>query len=682
MTGSLGCKALLAAAALALFGCYEVEQPYRPDLTSFKVTVKGVYGARPAADGQRVKFGDEGTPLPVVSSCLKRYGGLEAQVPAEVRGQVDCPYAIPHGEVDLDVEVVALDKHAEQLKDFTGPVAFKVVPGDLSAAYPYRWMTLSSGFGQGVVRVSHLYGEVRVWVADQPPEPIYSSGERVQNDDLPREPDSRTHATGVSAVEWFEDPTLASVQITDGFDNTTSPLQGQFLSIGRPPGSGSARVESCPDDPEHDGKQVMMVVTGIDPSGFFVTDLNACRVREVLTDASGATQVRVPEPGGFYPGTWASMFVYNYSFPDGLDEGDLLWSLNGSVQEFTGTTQLTFPSWNIRDHVRQYPQSEWNKYLGQVPIPEVNLRLCGLDDKQAPFVTDVLCAHNRRSLKVESLESALVKLHNVKLSQKFVNCDQNGDGEVPFFCEQKNEQGTWILGDCTAFDGPSTLSDTEKQELACNVDCVAGQGAVCSERSTFASYGQFVIELAGPGPVEAGLDPSLKAKIERIPVGATAVQSQTPFWEGAELRLWCDAPVRYQFGGPDDDATPSSAQLPAKTLLEHVIGPGEPNLSLLLDGDGSGGPICSVALNTHTRINLITKDAVPELKPDCDPDDPDAEAAQQCRNLRGARYDVIGHLHQVQPARPRWVVLPRDKEDLCCYPGPGLQCPRPIEPCP
>ena len=75
-------------------------------------------------------------------------------------------------------------------------------------------------------------------------------------------------------------------------------------------------------------------------------------------------------------------------------------------------------------------------------------------------------------------------------------------------------------------------------------------------------------------------------------------------------------------------------------------------------------------------FNLLTKDAIPELSIDCSPTDPNADKAQQCRDLRGATFDVIGHLRQVQPARPRWVVIPRDPDDVCCYPGPGLECPR------
>jgi hypothetical protein len=66
---------------------------------------------------------------------------------------------------------------------------------------------------------------------------------------------------------------------------------------------------------------------------------------------------------------------------------------------------------------------------------------------------------------------------------------------------------------------------------------------------------------------------------------------------------------------------------------------------------------------------------------DCREDDPNEERATQCRYLHAATFDITGHLRQVSAARPRWMVLPRDLDDLCCHPGPDMQCPAPIRPC-
>jgi hypothetical protein len=49
--------------------------------------------------------------------------------------------------------------------------------------------------------------------------------------------------------------------------------------------------------------------------------------------------------------------------------------------------------------------------------------------------------------------------------------------------------------------------------------------------------------------------------------------------------------------------------------------------------------------------------------------------------MHSVTFDVVGHLRQIQPARPRWMVMPRDADDLCCHPGTDGQCPRPIKAC-
>ena len=150
---------------------------------------------------------------------------------------------------------------------------------------------------------------------------------------------------------------------------------------------------------------------------------------------------------------------------------------------------------------------------------------------------------------------------------------------------------------------------------------------------------------------------------------------------GIEVRVWCEAPVRLKFGSAQVVATEADLALAANTRLDHLLVDGESHLAVIGDGTAPTGAKCHVAQNTLTRISVVTRDAVPDLRPDCNPEDPDAGAARQCQNFRGARYDVTGHLRQVQAARPRWMVLPRDQDDVCCHPGPGLECPAPIQPC-
>jgi hypothetical protein len=669
---------------LLLSGCMMVPGTQSHPLRSFEVTVTGIWVA-----------GATRSPVPVVSRCIKQYGS-QAAVPVAERGTPACPYAIPRGELEIDVAIVAMGNDGQVLEALDRPVSFRVVPGNLSGDYPFRWAPLIGGRGTGTVKVKHLYGPVRVWVEDGPPERLYVDGEPGGSlNTLPEEPSDRTFATGTSAPLYFDDPSIQRLQIPDGFDNRGSPFVGQFITVGHAPEQGPPLRQSCDEDPANDDKESMLIVTGTDPGGFFVTDLTACRLSEQLVDSTGRTQVRVPEPDGMLPGTYGSMYIYNYSYPEGLDEGDALWTIAGAVQEFSGTTQLVFPSWTVREKVRLLPETEWTKHLRQITPKELNLRICGMDDAPAPYITDIFCGHQSSNLKIESLESALVKVRRVRFSDAFSKCDLNGDGKVPQICDRRpdatGEARYW--GDCN-FDGTSTLSALEEQELACSIDCITGQGAfagesgaeqsgrVCTERTTFLTFGQFVIELPGPGPAEAGLDATLPQRFEKVALGATSARSARAYGPGIQVRVWCDAPARVGFGDDQLVASSADAHLPANTLLEHWFTDGQTHVAVVASGTAVGGATCAVAQNTRTRMQVVTKDSIPELEPDCNPAHPDPARAAECVAFRAARYDVVGHLRQVQAARPRWVLIPRDLNDVCCHPGEGRSCPKPIKACP
>lgn len=704
-------KRLWLLPALALAGCPTLQPPARPQLSSFAVKVEGVFvraGGRP--------------PLPVVSRCQARYGGAD-NVPAEVKGTKDCRYEIPLGEIEIDLTATALDVAGKKIDTFNGPVSFRVLPGDLSGGYSGRWAQAVLGEISATVKSVHQYSEVRVWVEDAPPRPIYDGGALVGDpSNLPAEPLERTWATGASAPIYFDDQTLQSLQQPDGFDNRSSPFVGEFVQVGKNPESGELLLQSCVDDPLRDQQPALMVVTGLDPAGFFVTDISACRLKERTMDSTGAIQVRTPEPpeaclatledGGtapiestdagmgtcqisrkdcatkaacehYLPGTFASMFVYNYNYPDGLYEGDLLFTLAGSIQEFTSTTQLVFPSWSIADSVRSHPPAEWDKWLQYARPYWIGGRTCGWDENAQPFLTDQLCGHNRRNLKMESLESALVTIKEVRFPEVFENCDFNGDGTVPFFCESRDQDGNWIWTSC---DFENVEPEAERIERECTQDCVLGQGKhagkICSELSTFKGFGQLVVEPGPAGPAWAGLDETLAARFHLgiapagIPVGAS--MRLAGFGAGVEVAIVCDQYARYRVGDDTVTAGAADALLEPGNVVRLTLGGTDTSVAFAAMGAAAS---CSVGENTRTRINTMTKDAIPQLNVNCRTDDPDSQAALQCQYLRGATFEVIGHLRHVQPARPRWMLIPRSPLDLCCHPGPGLQCPRPIAKC-
>ncbi|HET9451739.1 MAG TPA: hypothetical protein VFO83_12680 [Aggregicoccus sp.] len=669
-----------AALLLAAPGCYTKSAEAPEGASSFRVELKGIYPADsvPSSTGER-------TALAVEAACVAQHGNDQTQVPAQKRGTDGCRYVIPRGEVEVELSITALDANGETYTGFNGPLAFRVVPGDLSATNSRRWVQMENGYAEGAVRASHVYGEVRVWVEDAPVHVDYvdggvrldtNGGVPVEGQLPAQEPASYSYATGISRIVLFEEPTLAKAQQPDGFDNKFSPFMGQFLKIGRSPEAGAPLLHSClPDDPNN-GKEMKLVVTGTDPSGFFVTDVTSCRIPEVRSGTS-----IMLEPSGYFPGTYGSMFIYNYNYPEGLDRGDILWTLSGSVTEFSGATQMTFPAWTVRERVRQVERDPnlWEKHI---PAPvELNLRTCALSNQFSPFVTDELCAYSNSNVKVESLESALVKVKNVRFPELMVSCDLNGNGEIPFFCQTKDADGNWTWGECPG----GTLSANDVAERTCNAECTTSRGAyagkVCAERTTYTSFGQFVVEMAGPGPAEARLDDSVPERIQRVTVSAAAARTARGSAAGSQLRVWCNVPVRVAFGPSTVTATTADTLLAANTRLEHTVVDADGYASFLAEGATTLESACWVGANARTKISLVTKDAAPELNPDCDPADADATKAEQCRALRAATYDVVGHLRQIQAGRPRWLILPRDAGDLCCYPGEGLSCPKPIKSC-
>jgi hypothetical protein len=675
-----------------------IPAPEPKDLNSFQVDIKGWY----------LGTGATRTPLPVISTCVTRYGSQTA-VPEEVRGTKECAFAIPRGDIEVDVIATALTGAGAVKGDFASPVSFKIVPGDLTGDYANRWAMAQAGVSSATIRAAHPFSEVRVWAENSPPKLIYSDGGVGGTvSALPVEPQTYTYASGLSKAVFFEDPTIAKIQIPDGFDNRSSPFVGEFMTIGKNPESGETLLQSCSDDAVRDQKPALMVVTGTDPSGFFVTDVSACRQVE-LTQEGTTTVVRVPEPkeacvptgstrtcaisgksctadtdcNSYLPGTFGSIFIYNYSFPDGLDEGDLLFTIAGAAQEFTSTTQFTFPSWTIAEKVRELPEEQWTKWIKLAPPVPIQGRTCGGDNTADAFLTDELCGHNRRNLKMESLESGLVSLKNVRLPEVFAQCDVNGDVTVPFFCEQKDPALGWLWGSCAFGEVEPPIDQQERQ---CHQDCVFGTGPFqnqrCAEKSTFVGFGQFPVEMSPYGLASAGMDETLPARFQTIPVAAAAARSASPYQTGQEMAVGCDTDVRIAFGDSVVTANGTSDQLKKGHILYHRVNGIEGYVSVIADGPAAANARCSVSLNSRTLINLVMKDAIPELQPDCSESDADAAKARTCQLLHQATYDVVGHLRHVQPARPRWVVLPRDVRDVCCHPGPLGECPKPIQPCP
>ncbi len=624
----------------------------------------------------------------------------------------------------------------------TPPDTFRKVANRVrTAGYENRYKQAVNGEVRGVLRVLHQYGQARVWLENAPPKEIFDGGFTNSPERLPAADTSYSFATGSSPIIWFEEQTLQTLNLPDTADNRSSPFVGEFVRVGTPPEMGDVLRQTCLEDPERNNQPMAMVVTGVDPTGFFVSDITACRLREQQT--IGTIRVRTPEPpepcqvalsdggvanvedtsadGGicaiskracagrsqctpYYPGTFGGLFVFNFNFPEGLNQGDLLFSLSGAMQEFTSTTQMTFPAWTIAERVRLLPPDQWDKWLKLVPPVEVNHRICGSDNVFGPFITDALCGMSSTNLKLESLEGSLVTVRGVKLPDRFDFCDFDNSGQTPCYSNrtdldpQGNTVRSW--GNCNFDVPPPPEPENEARERVCTQNCTLGRGdageTVCAERATFTSFGQYSVELPPPGPRWANLDDSLPNRISTVNVngpiglidggvtlqpariGGLIIAPENGFDPGTYAAVVCDVPVHWRLGDSTTVATETDPVIDARSVFKFRLPAGKDSISLLAT-NASGQ--CFGSINPRLRMNMVTKDAIPELQPDCDENDADPEDAKQCKLIHAATYDVVGHLKQVQAARPRWNVIPRDADDMCCYPGAGLECPKPLKRC-
>lgn len=347
-------------------------------------------------------------------------------------GTKDQRLPFPETPVPADVTVTALLNTGGIDTGFNGKVKVFAAPGHVQTAdgRPNVTVTLKDGKGTGSLDMAGIYGDTFVCMSDED------------------RPNGSTYSAGCSNALYFEMPTLRQIQQTT--DSTVGPLDGDFLQVSK----GD------------------LIVTGIFSDGFYITDL-------------------AEPPISGMPGNFASIYIYSYSYPDDLQIGDRLDSVIGTVQEFTGDTQITFPSWVRKD----VPTN-----TADLPTPvEITPAICAASGTGD---TGLLCGHSTSNLALESLESAVVIVKNVKTPTRWVNCDLNEDGTV------LNYDPT-----CTANDPRISC-----QEIACNTDC--NKDLTCSELSSYKNYGQWAVSMAGgAGPKinvitrdgDPQLDPTLPA---------------------------------------------------------------------------------------------------------------------------------------------------------------------------
>ncbi|MCP4807276.1 MAG: hypothetical protein GY913_25875 [Proteobacteria bacterium] len=281
---------------------------------------------------------------------------------ADDLGSEESPLPFSSETAQLPVRVETLDSDAEPYP-FTGDLSVNVRPGRLDQQ---KWVTVTDGVWEGEIEFGNGFGPTRVWFSDEGDKDAGTG--RVSS-----------YATGVSDPPMvYEFPTLGELNEID--DVESNQLFGEFTEI-----------RAIDRD---------IRVTAVGVNGYWVTD---------MADE---------------PGSYNNLFVYTFSRPEeAAVVGARISLLNGANQEYLGTTQLSFPSYDVTDD----------------PIVDV---------PEASVITATDCADLQ---KLEGFESGLVRLEDVTVPASFTQGNEDYEDYL--------EYGQWPIGDCLYVDSSGPIPD-------------------------------------------------------------------------------------------------------------------------------------------------------------------------------------------------------------------------------
>jgi hypothetical protein len=352
-----------------------------------------VFGAALAATG----CGSEGTAITGLSTfhvVITKVDG-SSDLPTENR-----PLPANRGDsiATWDFTIEARSPSGE-LEPFNGIARLSSRPGTvLAVSSPDaigRNIFVRDGRAAGSVDVTAVYGPSRLWVEDIGYTPTKlgdeagcsnganDDGEEDVLVDFPNDPgcafaddeseSGGSFAAGVSQPVHYALPSLVDIQ----GESSLTPYPNEAVEV--------------------DTKLPRrVVVTNVTSDGFNVTD---------ITEKNG----------------YNHLFAFNFSTPANMGVCDVVTQLSGTVNDFFGFTELSFPSFQVETWLEGTP----------CPIPK-------------PIVLDPLIVAN--AAEMEKVEAALVRVAGVRLPLNFgpdlvennslrptaSNCDLNGDGQVDF----------------------------------------------------------------------------------------------------------------------------------------------------------------------------------------------------------------------------------------------------------
>jgi len=283
----------------------------------------------------------------------------------------------------------ALDRNAEPYS-YDGWVEISARPGRIASldgglSVEDKWgdthwyLQANQGQIETTVEVASAFGDTRLWItATADPTDDTSVG---------------SLATGVTEPISIHLPTIQQLQdvseIDDDEPHTTSPLFGEFVTV------------------RTSDRQV--VVTELDTKGFWVSDLG-----------------HIDDPPATVSDAYRGLFVYTFNAPENIAIGDRLELLGGGVQEYIGTTQLSFPIYQAMDDE-------------QLPVP-------GSAVLNSDSVTaESACQDNNKPNHsfLETLESSLVTVTEGTIPEDFQEMPPGQDSHPDF--ASFLEYGQWPI---------------------------------------------------------------------------------------------------------------------------------------------------------------------------------------------------------------------------------------------
>jgi len=381
---------------------------------------------------------------------------LDSPLPANI-GDVDEAWEFSLQAVDAFGQAVAYDGYARIRVE---PGAVTSVSGESAVG---RNVKLAAGKVTGTAFVTAMYGPSRLWVEDLGYEPLDPAEAPTCADGLDNDSDGVIDYPADPGCEFADDNTEIAGTFAVG---VSPPIHYALPRISDIQGNGTQTPYPFKGIQANTSEPARVIVTRVASDGFYVTD--------------------IADKGGYN-----HLFAFNFSTPPRMRVCDRLTYLSGTVNEFFGFTELSFPSYNVT-------------------FPKLGEGECEVPDA-APLVAATI----KDKVAMESLESGLVRIEGFHIAENFgpkpalknvfkpdqSSCDLNGDGQVDFTDPAENSCGNACSADpeCSEWTG---FSSRGNYKVTDGGSCLAGH-CIQVQTSSVADFdppsfrGQTITSLTG-----------------------------------------------------------------------------------------------------------------------------------------------------------------------------------------